>query len=559
MTVSALRRSRAGWFFLIVLLVVPRVVDPTADPWPDLCWGSGIWTDEGFYTHAAREAVLFGGLGDEFDNRILSPLLDAVHRALFRTWGVGLTTARLPSIVAGLLSLPLFHIAMRRRFGPRVAGWGLLFFGLEVSWLFTNRVGLMESTGVLVLVTAFLAWSVATPAGWFAAGALAAGVVAVKTNFLLFLPLPVVLALWRTWRGDRRALRETGWFLGGAFCAAAAYLLWWGLPHGAEIVRMNNFYRTRQSQPRSFAQLLWMIRRGLVGYHFGLLQRLETRTPVLTSLALAGLSWSSFVGLRPGARRFHCRPRPRREAERLLVLWLAAGLGFLLVSRYAPARYFLVFHPAMAGAAAIALDRMPAWLRMVRRGTLEPRWLALPAIPLGFHWVQPAAMASAFRPAAVAVGIAAGTALFAWASRWLPVAARRVHPERCRVVIAGLFLVGSVGQIAAWWATRRHDNVALSRRLARDVGPGGVVVGDWAPNLCLENDLRAIPSFRGLANDARPVERFRADAVLVARTPVPMAFWRELAPTVVRDANRIATYPYHGYLLDLYRVPGGRR
>ncbi|MFM7321014.1 MAG: hypothetical protein ACKO5K_05750, partial [Armatimonadota bacterium] len=340
MTRSTPWRNRVLWFVLIALLVVPRVADPTADPWPDLCWGSGIWTDEGFYTHAARDVVLFGGLADAFDNRVLSPILDAVHRFLFGVWGVGLTTARMPSIVAGLVSLPLFHAAMRRRFGPGVARWGLLFFGLEASWLFTNRIGLIESTGVLVLVAAFYAWSVGSPLGWFVAGALAAGAVAVKTTFLLFLPIPLLLVGWRGFRGERTVLREAAWYGAGAACALGTYLVFWGLPHGPEIVRMNNFYRTRQSQPRSFTQLLWMVRRGLIGYHFGLLQRLETRTPVATTLALCGLA----LAWRPRQRAHRSRPRPRRDAEHLLILWFAAGLLFLLVSRYAPARYFLVFH-----------------------------------------------------------------------------------------------------------------------------------------------------------------------------------------------------------------------
>ncbi|MFM7322934.1 MAG: hypothetical protein ACKO5K_15655, partial [Armatimonadota bacterium] len=217
------------------------------------------------------------------------------------------------------------------------------------------------------------------------------------------------------------------------------------------------------------------------------------------------------------------------------------------------------FHPAMAGVAAVALDRLPVWLRLLRRGRLDPRRFALPAIPLGFHVVQPIAMATSLRPLAVALGGVGAAIAFIATVRALPSVPRAIDPERLKIVLVGCFLIGSVGQIAWWWTTRRHDNVALSRQLAEDVGNGCVLVGDWAPNLCLENRLRAIPVFRGLANDIDPVGRLHANAVLVVRTPFPMALWRELAPTVVVDSNRIATYRYHGYLLDLYRVPGSTR
>jgi Dolichyl-phosphate-mannose-protein mannosyltransferase len=534
---------------LALLLVVPRFVDLTADTWPDLCWGSGIWTDEGFYTYNARNAVLFGRAElDQFNNHILSPVLDWIQRLVFARFGAGLTPSRLISVASSFLALGFFWDALRRRFGRRVALYGLLLLGGEASFLFYNRLALMETPACAVLCAALWAWSLATPRGLFAAGVLAASAIAWKTTFLIFLPLPPALALWRGVRGERGALREIGPYTLGAVVGIGLYLALWGVPHGTEILRMNNFYREKQSQPRSFTQLLWMVRRAGIGYHFGLFQRLETRTPVLTTLALAGLALTPWPW-----RRRECHPRPRRAAEQLLGAWLAVGLLFLIVSRYAPSRYYLVFYPPLAGLAAIVLERLPALLRLARRSVRARRALALTALPLGFHALLPAVWAvGALRPWATFVCLA--PAILAVALAWRALGGTGARRD-LRPWVLGLFLAISYAQVGAWWGTRSYQTRQMSRHLASVVGPGQVLVGDWGPNLCLENRVRAVPVFRGLANDRDPIRNLRADFILVTQTPYPISVWQGLAPTVARPENLVETLVFHGYRINLYRVP----
>lgn len=539
-----------GWLgatLLVATLVLLRVVALADDTWIDLCWGSGPWTDEGYYTYNARNRILFGPAErDQFNNRILSPILDEIQRVVFTRFGVGLVPARMISVVAGLLALAFFWDGLRRRFGTRVARVGLIFLGLEASFVFYNRLALMESPATLVLCAAFWAWSFGTTVGFAMAGAIAASAIAWKTNYLLFLPLPPLLALWRSARGERDAWREVPAYTLGAVAAIAAYLVLWGLPNAAEIVRMNDFYRAKQSQPRSGTQLLWMIRRGLIGYHFGLFQRLETRLPVATTLALAGL-----VFLRPLARRPRT-PRPRRAAELLLGAWLAAGLLFLLVSRYAPTRYYLIFYPALAGVAAVTLCRLPALLRLGRRSARARRALAAVAFPLGFHLIQPVCIVLApIRPFQVAIGAACGALAYGVALRGLP----RLRPALAPAAAMALFLAVSLGQVGVWWATRRHQTRDASAILARILKPGQRLVGDWTPELCLENRLRAIPVFVGLANDDDPVRNLRADYLLVTQTPYPIALWNGFAPQVVRPENHVETLHVGGYAIKVYRVP----
>ncbi len=562
--------ARFGAVCLLFLMVIGRVVDLGADAWPDLCWGGGIWTDEGFYVHNAVNAVRFGNpVQDEFNNRILSPWVDALQRAVFGIWGISLETVRWPSVFAGLVSLPVFWLAMRRRFGASIAWTALLLFGLEVSWLFTNRLGLLESIGVLVHCLAFLAWSVGGPWGWLVCGALVVAAGSVKTTFLILLPLPILVWMWGGIRDRSPWLRQSAWYTAGIGAALAVYLIWWGFPNGAEILRMNNFYRERQSQPRSFDELVKVVRRGLIGRDFGLFQRLSTRTPLLTGLALVGLfggggygfaGWfRSILSKRSGSKT--SRLRPRREAERLLWIWFLAGIVFLLASRYAPTRYYLVMHPAMAGLAAITLHRLPAWLRLWRRnpGSRPIAWGAL--FVLGFHAVQPILrLAGPLAKYPVEIGGCVGFLVATVVCLGLANRRMRHHAfKQAPIWGMGLFLIGSIGQIGWWWTHRTYQTRTIGRQLAALLPPGATLLGDFAPNLCIENKIRAIPVFRGLANDSDPVGRFRAEAVLVAQTPVPAAFWREIAPGVVVEENCVAKLTFHRWRLHVYRVPEALR
>lgn len=547
---------------LIALLVVPRVVALDADTWPDLAasWDSGIWTDEGFYTHNARNAVLFGQAElDEFNNRNLSPVLDAVQRAVFRRFGVGLVPARAISVVAGLLALGFFFDALRRIFGWRVGVTALLLLGGEVSFILYNRLALMETPAVLVLCAALWAFVVGRPLGWLAAGVLAVGSIAIKTSFLLFVPIPILAWLWRWADGDRGIARPLFWYGSGAVGGAALYLLFWGLPHRAEIWRMNNYYRTRQVQPRSVPEAYRMGMRALfTARSEGLLQRLETRTPVLTALTITGLLAA------PWARRARRRPlsaraQLRRDTLRVLWLWTALGLLFLAVARYAPTRYYLVAYPGMAGLAAATLWRLvPIWRWARRRG--RQRWWAfllasLPAFLLCYHLLLPGMKAlgvARFEAISLALGALLATALTGGVVLRTP---RLPRPQALAAGVLILFLAVSYGQWSYWYATRGYETRALAGMLARIVGPGELLAGDWAPNLCLENTVRTAPVLPGLANWRDPVRTLGADYVMVGQTPYPRQFWQKEAPEVVRPENLVRYLRLYQYRIALYRVP----
>lgn len=546
-------RSLYWWplALLILGIVVVRTVDVGADAWKDLDWGTGIWTDEGFYAHNARNQVLFGSPEqDGFNNYNLSPMLHAIQVVVFTKFGVGLVQARLISIVASLLTCLFLYVGVRNDFGPRAAAYSLMLLGLESSNILYNRLGLMESLGTCVIALAYFFWTLNRTWSRFLSGFIAAGAFAVKTTFLIFLPAPIIALIIVNWRDIRSIVKGSAPYLLGAVAFIGLYYVLWLGVHGAEVARMNNFYRTMQSQPRSFIQLLWMIRRALIGYHFGFFQRMETRSTVFLNLALVGTFWSLYRVMLRGRSK---TGESEGTHNRLLmhIVCFAAGILFIFVSRYAPSRYFLVFHVSAAVIGGVLLDRFADAISDIRENALLQRALCFLIFLFGYHVLLPLYNIPALRNYSEVLGLVTAASVTAFALRFR----NSITKHLTLSTVSAIFLVTSLGQYTAWFLTRQHETLRASRWLTAQVGPNAVVAGDWAPNLGFESDLRLPPVFKGLANDQDPVNTLRMDYVLTGRTPYPKRMWAKLAPGLVTDENRVSTLMYHGYTIDLYQVP----
>ena len=92
---------KISWLVLAVLLcLVPRAVDMISDPPPDLSTSGGYWADEGFWTHNARNKILFGKwITDEWNNMYASPVPHFLTYAVFKMAGIGLRQARVVPVL----------------------------------------------------------------------------------------------------------------------------------------------------------------------------------------------------------------------------------------------------------------------------------------------------------------------------------------------------------------------------------------------------------------------------------------------------------------------------
>src|SRR6266496_5108948 len=82
------------------LAILLRIVALDSDPYKNLDWDTGILTDEGFYLHNARNAVLFGQpRRNEFNNMLVAPVVHGLQLIWFKSFGVGAIPARTLSVI----------------------------------------------------------------------------------------------------------------------------------------------------------------------------------------------------------------------------------------------------------------------------------------------------------------------------------------------------------------------------------------------------------------------------------------------------------------------------
>ena len=87
---------RVGLWLVVLGALVLRLLWLEADAATTLTWSGAPFTDEGLYSHAARNRVLFGvWRTNEWDNRLVSPLFDAAAYAMYTLFGVGFVQVRL--------------------------------------------------------------------------------------------------------------------------------------------------------------------------------------------------------------------------------------------------------------------------------------------------------------------------------------------------------------------------------------------------------------------------------------------------------------------------------
>ena len=219
---------------------------------------------------------------------------------------------------------------------------------------------------------------------------------------------------------------------------------------------MATYYRVHQMQPHSWHSLRLNVRRAFDGGERGVFPFLLATLPVPCGLAVWGL-W---------------KRRGWDAAERFLALWLAGGLGFCLLSSYAPSRYYVLFLPALAGLAARGLAGMR---RPVQAGAIAV-FLLVSAAWYGVSWAQRScARRDASRELAQTLpsgSVVAGD--FAPAlCLGTPFAATTVQPGLAnddrpveRLKATHVVVVRNAQSWQDWWRARYPDIVQPSRRVA---------------------------------------------------------------------------------------------
>ena len=542
------RQFRLSLFGIIAAAVVLRAIFPTADP-PWNTFLGIVWHDEGAWVHNARNRALWGTWStDAWNPMYIAPVFTFLEYLSFAVFGVGVWQARLVSEVAGVSSVLLLALGVRRLAGDTAALIAGALLATNYVYVMYNRAAIMEATMVAFMVASWYCYVRAheRPIWGAAAGVLALLAFFTKAAaafFVAALALEAAVAwLLERKKGSPAAPRAALAVLAGIAGAGLLALAVFVAPNWTDY-RFYNWQMSVTRKPtydvKSFVdRITW----------FPVLHDLFTRM------------WAVIIVATAGGLAALVRWRQLPSGERLLLWWVGLGALELIVHDVGNERRFLFFIPAVAGLAAIVLGGRRAiadmeLARLRRREIL----IALPAVAFALYVVSGGIVRVAelyeigpnVRPAA-AIAAAATALIYAfWPgfSAWL---VRQRWTPQPAVVLTCIVCAGDVAQFAQWAAGRSYENIAASVEIGRRLPAETLVHGKLANGLALENRIRPVFVGREFGNYA---DRKQRDDVRYILTYVAPCVGYE-GPVI---ADVLAAYPDHSIVMtfDVSETSGG--
>ena len=525
-----IRKSIAQLVFILILLTLGfRVVRFTADPPADFSWSGGYFADEGYWAHNARNEVLFGNaVQDEWDARVVSPVFAGAQRLVFGAFGVGIAQVRLIGLFSSILLALCSFFLLREPYGEGPAFLGSLLLSLSFPMLVLGRQGILDPFAAgLAWLALLLALLGSAPA------ALAAGILitaACTTKYLMIYALiPMVYTFLS---GDSR--KNLAWFIGGCTAALLAWLVLNYWPHREQLLAYSRFYSSQQSwNPRAVLQNI--IQQPFYLYF--------SRTPAVLFFGNL-MIWYWFANFRKAQR-----------LEKIVWLWLVCGVIFFSLWRYRPERYYTSLLPPMAALAGMCLVRIREVSDNFRTGR-TPMWLAigllLPAVQFVFL-IFDALLNWRIVPSEAHIQMA-DAFIFLALTAITPFLLIKKKPIRIFVsVFFVAFLLGDMRSYMQWVLNPQYNAVEISQDLQKRIGTG-VLTGQWAPELCLENHLRAVPVWYGFVNSDRPFEKYGITHLLLWRYPLgdETKKFKQWYPQDFQKYKPVAEYKIKDSALVLY-------
>ena len=146
--------DRRFWWTLAAIVLVAialRGLFPAADP-PWRSTVGVVWHDEGAWTHNARNKALYGTwVQDAWNPVYIAPVFTGLEYLSFEAFGVGLRQARLVSEAAGVISVLLLALGVRRIAGNTAALFAGALLATNYVYVMYDRAAIMEA-----LMSAFI-------------------------------------------------------------------------------------------------------------------------------------------------------------------------------------------------------------------------------------------------------------------------------------------------------------------------------------------------------------------------------------------------------------------
>ena len=512
-----------------------RGLYPAADP----PWRSPVgvvWHDEGAWVHNARNKALFGAWRqDEWNPVFIAPVFTALEYASFAAFGVGVRQARLVSEVAGVLSVILLALGIRRVAGDRAGLIAGALLATNYVYVMYNRAAIMEALMASFIVAS---WYCSTRAQqsprWGALAGLMATLAfftkAAAVFYVGALGLAALIRIVERWwaaRGPRWAALELPLQERGVGDSAASAI--WTLTGlavsfgiiGALFVLPNwrdyQFYNWQMSVTRK------------PSYDFASILQRVTWLPILhdTFSRMWGVLALGVVGAWGIVARWRAAP----DAERLLFLWISVGIVELLIHDVGNERRFVFLIPALVALASLVVVRgnlLPAEASQVSRRALivlSPAILysayilagAIARVPF-LEDVYAHELSYPVRFGA-AGGFILGALVIAVWPRLRHAAGRTLWSPRAATALIAVFATWNLVQFGEWALNRSYENYQASLAIGQALPPETLVQGKLANGLALENRIRPIFIGHEFGNYADRKERDDVRYILTYTSP----------------------------------------
>jgi 4-amino-4-deoxy-L-arabinose transferase-like glycosyltransferase len=517
--VSERFRLTAPLLLLLILTFGFRFLQLGADPPANFSWSGGYFADEGFWSHNARNSVLFGNpVQDEWDARIVSPIFARFQQLIFHIFGPGFIQVRIIGILSSLLLACASYFIFRRNYDPQKS------FLISVLILFNYPMMVLGRQGILDPFAAMLAWLAflfalrESSLGPFLSGVFF--VAACVTKYLMiYAAVPLLLLFWP----QKRMLP----FLFGVIAAIVPWLLLNYIPNRTLLGAYSSYYASQQSwNPAAVVKNI-------------LLQPFYlyfVKSPAILTLGNLGLWY------------FLLRFRKLNVLQRVCFLWLLSGILFFAIWRYRPERYYTSLIPVLAAMSAFVLlewEEITAFLREGRVRWLVVAGLLLPVMQIafvlldrfaGWNYVPPQLGIHSF-DAILFIGFSAVVLI--------------AKPRKIGWIFLAVFLLSDLRNYSAWMLHPQYSALKISHDL-QNRAPKGVIAGQWAPELCLGNDLRVVPVWRGFVNSGDPFQKYGITDVLQWKYPLGGEKFEEWFPQEFQKFQLVTKYRIKDSDLYLY-------
>lgn len=508
---------------LFLLTLGFRIVQLAADPPSDFDWSGGYFADEGYWSHNARNQTLFGSaLRDDWDARVVTPVFAGFQNFVFRIAGPGLVQVRIVGLLSALvLAFATFFIAKKHQDSGTAFGIAAVV-SLNFPMLVLARQGIPDP------FAAALAWAAlglllmnSLPAV-FAAGILL--VAALITKYFMIYTLVPIAAIILIW--NRISRSQLIAFAAGILITLGIWYFWNVVPNGELLSGFNKFYSSQQSQQT------W----GLVPVMKNVLMQpfylYAVKTPAILFFGNLML-WYIVI-----------RFRETKPTERAVWLWVVAGILFFALWRYRPLRYYTSLFPPLAVLACLAVINRDSLSQTLREGKF--RWIiwlgvAIPFVQIGFvlldrffGWNEiPDQLGIRTFDAVlfILLSIAGLVCLAQNRAKWIPL-----------LLFSGMVL--SDGRNYLQWMMKPEYNALNISNDLQQLIPNAVISGQWAPELVLENQLRAVPVWKDFVNSENPFEEFGITHLLMWRYELgdELVKFSEWYPDEMKKFHPLRTY-----------------